>query len=77
MRNLWTCIFTPGSGCAVEYAVKFSTLVLFVLPNLISSKLVGNFLAVLGVFAMAPFAVLCVLGIPKIRLANLARQPTR
>ena len=37
----------PGSGCALEYAVKLGTLALFCLPNAISSRVVGDFLAVL------------------------------
>ena len=38
MRNLWLCMLEPGSGCLTEYCIKLAILVLFVTPNLISSK---------------------------------------
>jgi len=74
-RNLWVCMFEPGSGCAVEYGIKLGILVLFCAPNLISSKVVGDFLTFLCLFALAPFAVLCIVGLPKMRAANLMRRP--
>lgn len=74
-RNLWICMFDSGSGCAVEYAIKLGILVMFCLPNLISSKVVGDFLTGLCLFALTPFAVLCVVGIPKMRASSLLRRP--
>merc|ERR1711988_1099505 len=68
-------MLTPGSGCAQEYGIKLGTLLIFALPNLISSRVVGDFLTALCLFALAPFAVLCGLGVPKMRLKNLKRAP--
>jgi amino acid transporter len=74
-RNLWVCMFEPGSGCALEYGIKLGILVFFCLPNLISSKAVGDFLTLLCVVALMPFAVLCAIGMPKMRVSNLVRKP--
>jgi amino acid transporter len=74
-RNLWLCMFEPQSGCALEYGIKLGILVFFCLPNLISSKVVGDFLTLLCAFALAPFFVLCAVGLPKMSMGNLMREP--
>ena len=74
-RNLWMCMFEPGSGCALEYVIKLGILVFFCLPNLVSSKAVGDFLTLLCVVALMPFVVLCAIGLPKMRVSNLVRKP--
>ena len=74
-RMLWGCMLDPGSGCALEYAVKLGTLALFCLPNAISSRVVGDFLAVLCLVAMLPFLVIACLSLPQWRSANFIRRP--
>jgi amino acid transporter len=68
-------MFEPQSGCALEYGIKLGILVFFCLPNLISSKVVGDFLTLLCAFALAPFFVLCAVGLPKMSMGNLMREP--
>ena len=75
VRNLWGCMFEAGSGCALEYGIKLATLFCFCLPNVISSRVVGDFLTGLCLIAMAPFLVLSAFGLSKWRVANFVRQP--
>ena len=76
-RTLWTCMFEPGSGCAVEYGVKLGTLALFCLPNAISSRVVGDFLAGLCLVAMLPFLAIAAVGVPQWRAHTFMHVPMK
>jgi len=76
-RNLLLCLLEPGSGCPQEYCIKLGILALFFIPNMISSKVVGDFLTGLGLLSLLPFAVLVAVGIPKMNWANLVRRSRR
>lgn len=75
MRNLWFCMFEPGSGCATEYGIKLAILALFCLPNAVSSRVVGDFLTVLCIIAMVPFLVIVGFSVPRWEARNFLRAP--
>ncbi|KAL1528025.1 hypothetical protein AB1Y20_009394 [Prymnesium parvum] len=74
--NLWVCIGASPS-CAPEYLAKLAILLVFTSPNLVSVSLVGRVLTTLGVLVLIPFVLLCLVGIPQVRFANLVIPPVK
>jgi len=70
--NLWLGALSGQPGCAVALGARLLILLLFTLPNLISSKLVGHGMTGLGAFVMAPFVVMSAWG-----LCSGAFRPSR
>ena len=70
-HDLWRCMLEPGSDCAAEYALRLALLLIFTLPNLVSPRFLGAFLATLGVITLLPFALLCGYAASRFRLSHL------
>ena len=74
--NLWVCMIGMRSDCATEYLIKLSVVTIFVLPNLVSTKLLGRFLITIGVITVVPVALLVAFAFPKVDLKNLQQAPS-
>ena len=61
--NLWLGALSGQPGCAAALGARLLILLLFTLPNLLSSKLVGQGMVGLGAFVMAPFVVMSAWGL--------------
>ena len=72
--NLFVCLATEAD-CRHEYGVKLLILLAFAAPNCASSRLVGLGVATLGLLVMAPYVAVALVGLPQVRLANLAGLP--
>ena len=72
--NVLGCVATDAA-CASEYGVKLLILFVFTVPNALSSQLVGRIVSALAVLVLSPYVVLSVVGLPRVKLANLLRPP--
>jgi len=74
--SLWSCMFIDGpDNCAGEYFAKLGIVLVFALPNLLTTAIIGVTLALLVVFVALPYVPLIGLGMTKATAANLVKLP--
>lgn len=74
--NLFGCVFSSHDNCAAEYFSKLSIVVIFTAPTLLTNSSLGINMVVLMVFVLAPFVVMCIVGIPQMEASNWLPLPT-
>ena len=71
--NLLLCL--DESSCAAEYSLKLLLLLLFSIPNMISSEWLGRSLVILAILVMAPYALLSAVALQHARVERLWLRP--
>jgi len=74
---LLTCLLPLSTGCLQEYGIKLGILAIFVLPNYISSALVGHCLTLAFAVSTLPYFALVACALGQWKVANFVKQPAK